>query len=94
MSHDYRTFGSYILFDEVRQDVLGRLYRGAEITSGGLGRRVWVRTLEGAAVPGDDVRAARGLLRRRHLLERAAGRSRDLARLRQHAAGDGLWGGR
>ncbi len=65
MSHDYRIFGPYILFDEVRQDVLGHLYRGAEISSGGLGRRVWVRTFEGAAVPSDDVRAARDTAERR-----------------------------
>ncbi len=59
MSHDYRIFGPYILFDEVRRDVLGHLYRGAEIDAGGLGRRVWVRTFDGAAVPTDDVRVAR-----------------------------------
>jgi serine/threonine-protein kinase len=77
MSHDYRTFGSYILFDEVRQDVLGRLYRGAEITSGGLGRRVWVRTLEGAAVPGDDVRAARDTAERVAAVLKAANIATD-----------------
>jgi len=59
MSHDYRIFGPYILFDEVRRDVLGHLYRGAEVEAGGVGRRVWVRTFDGPAVPADDVRAAR-----------------------------------
>ena len=59
MSHDYRIFGPYMLFEEVRRDVLGHLYRGAEIEVGGLGRRVWIRTLDGPAVPTEDVRAAR-----------------------------------
>jgi TonB family protein len=59
MSKAYRIFGSYILFEEIRHDVLGHLYRAAEVQPSGLGRRVWVRTLDGPAVPTEDVLAAR-----------------------------------
>jgi TonB family protein len=58
MAEGYRTFGSFILFKEIIADELGHLYRAGELDRGGVGRTVWLRVLDGAAVPTEDVRSA------------------------------------
>ena len=57
MGHDYRTFGSFILFREARHDELGRLYRAGEIEGKSLKRMVWLRAFDAPGVAVDDLRA-------------------------------------
>ena len=51
MAATYPTFGPFILFKEVLSDELGHLYRAGELVKGTLGRTVWLRVFDGAAVP-------------------------------------------
>lgn len=60
----YKTFGPYILFKQIRSDVLGELWRAGEISAGGVDRTVWLRLLSGSAVPVDEVKANLGSARR------------------------------
>ncbi len=60
MAATYRTFGPYILFKEVLADELGHVYRAGELVKGTLGRTVWLRVFDGAAVPQADLGARLG----------------------------------
>lgn len=51
----YATFGNYIVFKELAADALGRLCRAGELDRNGLGRVVWLRIFDGAAVPRGDL---------------------------------------
>jgi TonB family protein len=57
MAATYPTFGPYILFKKVLADELGHLYRAGELVKGSLGRTVWLRVFDGAAVPRGDLGA-------------------------------------
>ncbi len=60
MAATYRTFGPFILFKEVLSDELGHLYRAGEFVRGALGRTVWLRVFDGAAVPRAELGARLG----------------------------------
>ena len=55
MPERYRTVGSYILFKEVAEDVLGHLYRAGELGKTALERVVWLRLFDGLAIPTEDL---------------------------------------
>ncbi len=58
MPDKYRTVGSYILFKEVAEDVLGHLYRAGELGKSALERVVWLRLFDGPGIPKEEVAAA------------------------------------
>jgi len=60
MAATYPTFGAYILFKEILADELGHLYRAGELAKGTLGRTVWLRVFDGAAVLRADLVARLG----------------------------------
>lgn len=51
----YATLGSFVLFKEVIRDELGHLYRAGELGRDAITRTVWLRVLDGAAVPAADI---------------------------------------
>jgi TonB family protein len=64
MAGPYPNYGSYILFKEFTDDVLGHLYRAGELGRGGVRRTVFLRTLDTPQVPAGEVIEAFPLARR------------------------------
>ncbi|NOZ78163.1 MAG: TonB family protein [Acidobacteria bacterium] len=58
MPEKYRTVGSYVLFKEIAEDVLGHVYRAGKLGETSLERVVWLRLFDGPAVPKDDLAGA------------------------------------
>ena len=55
MGEAYRTFGQFILFKEIQNDVIGHLFRAGEFDASGIKRTVWFRLFDGAGVPSNEV---------------------------------------
>jgi TonB family protein len=55
MAGAHRKFGSYILFKEFADDVLGHLYRAGELDEGGIRRTVFLRILDAPQIPAEEV---------------------------------------
>jgi TonB family protein len=58
MADRYRVFASYLLFEQVLEDPLGRLYRAGEFGRGGVRRAAWLRVFDGPQAPIVDIRSA------------------------------------
>lgn len=58
MAEPYRTFASFLKFEETLSDPLGHLHRAGEFDARGVRRAVWLRVFDHPSIPGEDIVSA------------------------------------